>query len=155
MFWCKKERRRPLGGYFTVEASLLMGIVVTILVFVIYLGFFQYDRCVLAQDTYLLCFRTSLLREGGDTEKLKEMAPRQYGSKYFFTGSIKTDADVRGGKVICRTSAVFHNRIFQDALPGGSWNISAASSAAETDPALHIRRHRRLRALISYGGRDK
>lgn len=40
------------NGYLTVEASLIMPIVLYVCIFVIYTGFFMYDRCLMRQDAY-------------------------------------------------------------------------------------------------------
>lgn len=38
------------NAYFTVEAALVLPIVIAALLFVIYMMLFQYDRCLLEQD---------------------------------------------------------------------------------------------------------
>ena len=43
----KKEKA---GAYFTVEAALLYPVVLGVIVLMIYLLFFQYDRCLMEQD---------------------------------------------------------------------------------------------------------
>lgn len=39
-------------GYFTVEATLIMPIVLYVCFFIIYTGFYWYDRCLMRQDAY-------------------------------------------------------------------------------------------------------
>lgn len=41
-------------GSFTVEASLLMPLVIAVFLFIIYLGFYLHDACVLRQNAYLI-----------------------------------------------------------------------------------------------------
>lgn len=50
----KKSDRKSkcAGGYFTVEATLIMPIVLYVCLFIIYTGFFWYDRCLMRQDAY-------------------------------------------------------------------------------------------------------
>ena len=38
------------NAYFTVEAALIIPLVLGILVFLIFIMFYQYDRCLLEQD---------------------------------------------------------------------------------------------------------
>ncbi|MDE7015528.1 MAG: pilus assembly protein, partial [Kineothrix sp.] len=45
---CKKAE-----GYFTVEASLVMPLVIFLIGFIFYLTFYLYNRCAIAQDTYV------------------------------------------------------------------------------------------------------
>lgn len=50
----KKEIKRCRGweAYFTVEAVLVFPMALYICVFIIYSGFYTYDRCVIEQDAY-------------------------------------------------------------------------------------------------------
>ena len=38
------------NAYFTVEAALVFSITISVILFVVYLLLFQYDRCLLEQD---------------------------------------------------------------------------------------------------------
>lgn len=51
--WC--------AAYFTVEAVLIFPMVLYVCVFVIYSGFYIYDRCVIGQDAYRAALRASSL----------------------------------------------------------------------------------------------
>ena len=44
-FFCKKA-----GAYLTVEAALILPMVLGVIILVIYLLFFQYDRCLMEQN---------------------------------------------------------------------------------------------------------
>lgn len=44
------EDMEKKNAYFTVEAALVLPIVIAALLFVIYMMLFQYDRCLLEQD---------------------------------------------------------------------------------------------------------
>ncbi len=46
----KKITRVSSGAFFTVEAAILYPAVLTVIVLMVYLLFFQYDRCLLEQD---------------------------------------------------------------------------------------------------------
>ena len=48
-----------LNAYMTIEASLIIPLVLGTYFFLIFTGFFLYNRCVLAQDTYIKCYRAS------------------------------------------------------------------------------------------------
>lgn len=48
----QKKKKEYLKGYFTVEASMLVSVILCILVFIIYLTFFLYDRAILTGAAY-------------------------------------------------------------------------------------------------------
>jgi hypothetical protein len=45
-----RKLRETAGGYFTVEAALLFPFVLGVILLVIYLWFYSYDRCLMEQD---------------------------------------------------------------------------------------------------------
>ena len=52
---------RGWEAYFTVEAVLIFPIALYICIFIIYSGFYIYDRCVISQDAYRAALRGSSL----------------------------------------------------------------------------------------------
>lgn len=147
----KDDREEVWPAYMTVEASFLVSFTVILFVVVIYMAFYQYDRCVLAQDLYLLCFRESLLREEENrTAGQEELARRQFGKKYFMTDRIGAEMETENDLIRYSAEASFQNRVFRGSalMPGENWKLCASSSARKTDPPFHIRRFRRVRALL-------
>lgn len=54
------------GGYMTVEATLILPMVLYVCISIVYIGFFQYDRCVMKQDAYRAALAgSSIYRENG------------------------------------------------------------------------------------------
>ncbi len=51
--------KRTENGYFTVEASLVMPVVLGVVLMTVYLWIFQYDRCRQDQDTGLLAMQAA------------------------------------------------------------------------------------------------
>ena len=73
------------NAYFTVEAALILPMVIGTILFVIYTMLFQYDRCLLEQDLGAIALWGSLA-EASDTEELERMTQsriaRLYKDKY-------------------------------------------------------------------------
>lgn len=67
------EERRSLKGYFTVEAALVFPIVLMSIVLMIYIMFFQYDRCLMEQDLGMLAFRGSVTEAEENHERMEEL----------------------------------------------------------------------------------
>lgn len=61
----KKFTSIKLQGYLTVEASMVMILMIALYSCLIYLAFFLYAQCVLSQDAYLLSFRASVFTGTG------------------------------------------------------------------------------------------
>ena len=62
------------AGYFTVEAALLLPFVMMSIVFMIFLSFFCYDRCILEQCAYAAALRGSSSRFENTQEAYEEAA---------------------------------------------------------------------------------
>lgn len=53
----QKEKRRRTEGYLTVEAALLLPLVIGVIVYVIYFQLFWYNRCLMDQETAMTAVR--------------------------------------------------------------------------------------------------
>lgn len=87
-------------AYMTVEATLMVPFVMYLTVFVIYIGFYQYDRCLMRQDAYRIALAGSSLYRTDNTEvynRAFEKATQETVDKYIITDcefSLKVQRDV-------------------------------------------------------------
>lgn len=58
-----------MRAYFTVEAACVLPIVLGVYLFLIYGMFYQYDRCLLEQDTALMAMEYESFPKGRETER--------------------------------------------------------------------------------------
>ena len=80
--WCKRLRnrlKRAAGGYFTVEAALLFPFVLGVILLVMYLWFYSYDRCLMEQDCAISLIK-SLSAQGVSPEERVNILLEKYGS---------------------------------------------------------------------------
>lgn len=72
MFVEKKEKeQKTLPGYFSIEATLVLGLVFYTFCFLIFIGFYQYNRCVLEQNAYRIALRASAFYRDDNAEVLQ------------------------------------------------------------------------------------
>ena len=140
-------------GYMTLEASLLMPMVICVMALLIYFTYYLYGRCIISEDSYILAFRATISDKKGapyDPEGyVAERSSDVAGKKYF--GSLKpqfeigfTGKDVRVvGKAGTRHRAM--GRYFLK--PSGSWGFEAAGRATRRQYSKHIRILTRLSDL--------
>lgn len=85
---------KKIDAYFTVEASLVLPVVVAAILFTIYLLFFEYDRCVMEQNAGRLAMRgcTDQFTDGEELVK-KLMVQSQEGDDRFLVWEMK-DAQI-------------------------------------------------------------
>lgn len=129
----------------TLEASFLITWTLFLFVLLIYLSFYSYDKCVLFQDAYSVCFR------GGIQKDEEQVVPyidshmqKQFGKKYFGVGKVQGTVDRNGNmtnvtgecqvKVPIRQLFTMHGK--------AGWRIRTRAKAQIINPTKMIRRCR-------------
>lgn len=157
----KREKEKWTEAYFTVEATLIIPMVLVIFVLLIYLSFYLYDRCLIAQDAYILCFRSSILKEEPDkAQAVLAGKQRQYGSKYFAIKNNTSSAAENGKWIEMSGEMKIFPSVFQNhfLMPSKQWQINFKAKAKETDPVKGFRRFSRLQELwqkATQGGKSE
>ena len=139
--------RKRVGGYMTVEASFIITWTVFVFVFLIYLSFYSYDKCVLFQDAYAVCFRGSIQKqEDNIVPYISAHIKEQFGRKYFATGEVHGSVDRKGNvidvtgecrvKVPIRAAYTMYNK--------SGWQIRTKARAQIINPTHIIRKSRWL-----------
>ncbi len=140
-------------GYMTLEATLLMPMVICVLALLIYFTYYLYGRCIISEDSYILAFRASVsdkgTREYDPATYVQEKADQVTGSKYFGSTKPSFEAQVNGKEVrVVGRSDTRHRAMGKYFLkPSGSWEYEAAGKAKNRKYAKHIRTLTRLRDL--------
>ena len=141
--------RQTLDAYFTVEAAVIVPVVFCLIIMLLYLMFFMYDRCIMTQDLYTAAYRQSIVRERGRREsKIDE-------SRFLMLS--ECSCGVSDGKNVVASGSGAMSIPFSSPFPGvrGKWQIRISMKARKTDPPKAFRMFRRIRAIaarVSAGG---
>jgi len=144
---------KRVKGYMTVEAGLLVPWVIFLFVFLIYACFYLYDKCVLFQDAYTICFRGSIQKEeNGALNYSNAHMKEQFGSKYFGTGGVQGNVRKEGQEIIvsgmCSVKVPFDH--FLTMAGKGGWRIQTEARARIMNPTKIIRRYRMAKNALNY-----
>lgn len=129
----------------TVEASFIITWTIFVFVFLIYLSFYAYDKCVLFQDAYAVCFRGSIQKqEDNIVPYISAHMKEQFGRKYFATSEVRGSVDRKGNvtdvtgecqvKVPIRASFTMYDQ--------SGWLIRTRARAQIVNPTRVIRKCR-------------
>lgn len=137
--------RKKAGGYMTVEAAFIITWTVFIFVFLIYLSFYSYDKCVLFQDAYAVCFRGSIQKQDDQiVPYISAHMKEQFGRKYFGTGEVHGSVDRRGNVTDvtgeCQVKVPIHAAFTMYDRSG--WKIRTRARAQIINPTHIIRKSR-------------
>lgn len=147
------------NAYFSLEACLILPLVFYMLLFLIYAGFYQYDRCLLYQDTYRLLIRGSQVSFAGNGEvlkKLKEEDENWYYEKYGFCSMEGRELEVRHGSIRIAQKAVIKVPflILSEWSGKSEWEFSVDAEGGRSRPTQVIRNCRKLERGMERGKKD-
>lgn len=143
--------RKKAGGYMTVEAVFIITWTVFIFVFLIYLSFYSYDKCILFQDAYAVCFRGSIQKEEDQVVSyINTHMKEQFGKKYFATSEVRGSVDRHGNTTDvtgeCQVKVPVRSLFtLQDK---GGWIIRTRAKAQIINPTHIIRKSRWIGNIV-------
>lgn len=125
-----------MKGYFTVEAACIMPLMLSVYVFLIFVMFYRYDRCLLDQDVGLMAMQENAQLRGGRSMD-------RYPAFRWKERSIKDDL----GRVTAYAEGTVRMPFAQvlQWTGTGSWDISASFAKWEVEPVEWIRLYRKVR----------
>lgn len=141
----REIRKRKMKGYMTVEAGFIIPWVIFLFIFLIYVGFYLYDKCVLFQDAYTVCFRGSIQKKEDEAlVYINAHMKEQFGEKYFGTGGVQKNARREGQEVIVSASCGVRVPVAHFLIMAGEegWKVQTEARAYIMNPTKIIRRCR-------------
>lgn len=102
-----------LSGSLTIELTLIMPMILSVIIFILFLGYFIHDKCILENGAYLCALRTSDEIAKQISYDVRSISNNNYYSDiYIDTASIKErligDWNITEG-AICRDNKVIVN----------------------------------------------
>lgn len=143
--------KKRAGGYMTVEASFIITWTIFVFVFLIYLSFYAYDKCVLFQDAYAVCFRGSIQKqEDNIVPYISAHMKEQFGRKYFATGEVHGSVNRNGNvtDVIGECQVKVPIRAAFTMYSQSGWLIRTKARAQIINPTHIIRKSRWIGNIV-------
>lgn len=140
-------RHMKTEGYFTVEASLIMPVVLYVCIFIIYSGFYLYDKCLMKQDAYRAALAGSSIYRDDNQEVYRvasDTADRLAEGKYIaaeYHFAITVQSKVR---VTVRGQIKLPFCSLAGLIGKGGWDISESAESKCINPVIFIRMCRML-----------
>ncbi|MBQ3796407.1 MAG: pilus assembly protein [Butyrivibrio sp.] len=144
---------RRFKGYMTVEAAVVIPVVIFVFASLIYFSSYLYTKCVLSQDCYVLAFRAS---NNNDEKYDSDMggyvmnkSAKVAGGKYYGSSAPAFRAVVNGKKIEVWGSTIVRHAAIGRAFKklGGGWEIEMHQIATKRDYAGHIRTVKRIKDI--------
>lgn len=137
--------KKMAHGYMTVEAAFLITWTMFVFVLLIYLSFYSYDKCVLFQDAYTVCFNGSIQKDEDQVVPyIDAHMQKQFGKKYFGVGKVQGTVDKNGHTTIvtgeCQVKVPIRQLFTMHDMAG--WKIHTKAKAQIINPTKVIRKCR-------------
>ena len=145
--------RKSLNAYFTVEAALVLPLVMSAMMMGIYLFCYQYNRCLLELDmgSLLIWSRAAAAENAGKTEEIKESVLRRASeiNREKYAAWKLTGIDIR-----LNNNDISLEGRGELAFPVPGWNLwnndnlweaEAAYESKRLSPVFFIRQYRKLK----------
>lgn len=137
----------------TLEAAFIIPWVIFLFVFLIYASFYFYDKCILFQDCYTVCFRGSVQKEeNGALQYINSHMETQFGRKYFGVGNVEGSAKQSGKEIsvygTCSVKVPFGSFLTMAGRNG--WQIRTSAKAQIINPAKVIRKCRMVENALRF-----
>lgn len=105
-----------MKGYMTVEASFVLPMVFGVVMFVLSLLFYSYDRCLLEQDVMSLIVRSEYIEGDGLEEKVRSMEAevgKWYREKYVWADIAVQKLTVKEDSIRISAEGSFRGPFFE------------------------------------------
>ena len=139
---------RKFKGYMTLEASLVVPMIICVFALLIYFSYYLYGRCILSQDTYILAFRASISSEDA-VSVVSEKEERVLGRKYFGANKPVISVITNGKEVRVSGKTTVRSRAMGSYFlkPKSGWDYEAAGKARKLEQIEHIRMVKRVKDI--------
>ncbi len=133
--------------YMTVEATLIMPMALFVCISIIYIGFFQYDRCLMKQDAYRAALAgSSIYRESNqEVYNTSYHMLENYGKEKYIATECSQEVTIQGSVNVSMKGFVkvpFHGmKAFTGAV---GWEIKEQAQSKCLNPVVFIRMCRRI-----------
>lgn len=140
---------RKVRAYFTVEAALILPMALGVIVLIMYLWFFQYDRCLLEQDAGILALRGTVIEAENPQKRvqlLTKEAEQMYQDKYIAWEDAKVAITMKQGKIQVKKEGALRFPFQGLAFEKGKniWETEAVYENRILTPTSVIRYYRKL-----------
>jgi len=151
------ERRNTqsieMNGYMTVEASFIVPWVVFLIIWIIYTGYFEYNRCLAFQDNYTLATQTAAKIDTNENKQnwLTGKLSGSISNKYMGISGYHNTAQVTWNniQVSSEMNTVHPFSFAEGMIPGNSWRITDTVNADNYSFTERIRTFRTVGRIVS------
>ena len=124
-------RKKNVKAFVTIEYSLLLPVLLLLFTFLVYIGVYLHNQCVLQTNVYLLAVKGARAEAESIGERiahLQEQEKMLYKNKYLLAENIQTNYSAQRNKLVITGSGQMVNPFFASGTGGAMWQMFAEST---------------------------
>ena len=135
---------KKINGYMTLEAAMVFPAAFALVIMLLYVTFFLYDKCRMTQDLYTAAYRQSIVRGNSAPDTKIDT------SGYFMLGNCSAQVG-DGSEISASAGGDMAPALLTGAEEGQNiWELKVTMKARKTDPPCSFRRFRRVTAVAGH-----
>ena len=141
--------KHKIDGYFSVEAALVFPLIIGTILSLMYLGFYQYDRCMLEFDMAAIALAGCSCEDdekGAVLDKMERMAAEFSKEKYIAWEADDIHIEVNGNRVSASGGGNLHfpfGFLIRKEI-NGVWEVVTAYENKRLDPVAFVRGYKKI-----------
>lgn len=120
--WMKMWMKKWIDAYFTVEAALIIPLVMAVIIFLMYMMFYQYNRCLMEQDLGVLLIKGSVWEVESAKDRVQSISAneekRNYDKYLIWEKGVVTAVQEKGKLTVSQRGQLM--------FPFAGWQIKGA-----------------------------
>lgn len=151
----QKNKNKQLNGYMTLEIALLFPVIFTMIMLMIYLGFFLYDRCLLENSAYIAALKGSRIMGENNHEvygQTQDIAKELVEGRLFAASYVKQSVEITFDHVKVSYVAKIQppvGTLLTRVLPRNPFYIEVSKEAKRVRTVTLLRGFRKIEALYN------
>lgn len=150
------ETMKRLGSYFTVEAAMILPLVISIMTIMILAFIYQYDRCLMEQDVNMILIY-SLAECANGKEAAEDAVRRKVQSmninKYVAWEQDRFDIKIRGDNIEMEAEGRMPLNPVKSWGDKMSFISGIKRKSIALNPGMYLRTHKRIKGVIDNANR--
>lgn len=134
-------KKRDIEAFVSVEYSLLLPAILLLYCFLICIGVFLHNQCVLQTNMYILSIEGAEVNVEGQAviDDLRDKEQKLSKSKYILMEGKEINYSIRGNRLVITADAEMDNIFRKFGIGNGNWKFYAESEAWVYSPGVMLR----------------
>lgn len=134
------ELMKKVDAFVTIEYTLLLPVLLMLYTFLIYIGLYQYNQCIMQNNVCLLALEGYHKNYAAEEFKpLYQMEEELNADKYILGENIRTQYEIRRGKLRISSQGELTNPLSKLGLGQAQWELRGACEVSCVQPTQFLR----------------